>query len=198
MGVSGVRNLSTDRQTQVSPSQLHNRKLPHTRYCNEAKPESKKREQGTEEGGNTRAGDTSLQPVLSRLNACDHSCKGGLWQPFIWVQKGGFASADPLFTQQCLARPPSSTGQSFRDVSESSAKGLSSHKADVRTRCHTNAPASPPRHPPTTHGRALCEAQVSRARPCSHFAVTASRKPAPSQRAGLTAPVTTHLILEPV
>lgn len=124
----------------------------HTHYCNEDKPESKKREQGSGEGGNTRAVGTSLQPVSSRPNACDHPCKGGLWQLFILGLKGGFASTDLLFTQKCSARPPGSTRLSFRDIIKSSARGLSSHKVDVRTRCHTNAPASPPRHPATTHG----------------------------------------------
>lgn len=139
-------------ETQVSPAGFTTGNSTHTRYCNEDKPENKKREQGSGKGGNTRAVGTRLQPVSSRPNACDHSCKGGLWQPFFGGLKGSFASSALLFTQQCLARPPGSTRLSFRDIIKSSAKGLSSHKVDVRTRCHTNALASPPRHPPTTHG----------------------------------------------
>lgn len=152
MGVSRLRNPSTDHSNPGLPPPASQQETPHThitamRTSQRARNVSRALGKGEIQGQwvpvfSQYQADPMLVTILAKGDR--GNCLFGL--------KGGFASTDLLFTQKCSARPPGSTRLSFRDIIKSSARGLSSHKVDVRTRCHTNAPASPPRHPATTHG----------------------------------------------
>lgn len=66
-------------------------------------------------GGEYKVVGTSLQTDSSRPNTFD------LTKGTVAATCFGAASADLFFTQQCPARPPSSTSLSFRGVIKSSA-----------------------------------------------------------------------------